>query len=85
MSKCKGCEAPIIWIRMSSGTYMPCDPEQVTYWANRHGAAKVVTPNGEVISADLAGDPQQATGIGYITHYATCRKAEQFRKWVNFQ
>ena len=70
---------------MNSGASMPCDPEQVTYWANKRGTDKVVTPNGEVVSADLAGDPQQAAGIGYISHYATCRKAEQFRKRVNFQ
>lgn len=68
LGKCKACGAPVIHIGMNSGRPILCDPEQMTYWANKHGAAKIVTPNGEMLSADLAGDSNQATGIGYILH-----------------
>lgn len=77
---CRGCGLPIIWIRTQYGKSMPCDPEQVVYWQSRLGLQKIVTPNGEVVNASLEGDPQLATGIGYISHFATCPKAGEFRR-----
>ena len=79
-STCRGCGAPIIWIRTSGGKSMPCDPEVKTYWQSPTGLHKIVTPNGEVVSASLEGDPQTATGIGYTSHFATCPQAGKFRK-----
>ena len=43
-------------------------------------AGKIVTPNGEVLSAERPADPQKATGIGYISHFATCPASDSFRK-----
>lgn len=74
MAKCKGCGQEIIWIGK-----MPCDPEQVTYWQKPKANGKIVTPNGEVISCELYGDPETATGIGYVPHWATCTAADKFR------
>jgi len=53
--KCKGCGAPILWIKTAGGKSMPCNPEQVIYWEKRGAAGKVVTPNGEVISCEFEG------------------------------
>lgn len=78
MAKCKGCGAEIIWIGK-----MPCDPERVTYWAKPKAPGKVVTPNGEVISCVFEGDLQQATGVGYVSHWATCPQAGKFRRKKN--
>ena len=80
MSTCRGCGMPIVWIKTASGKPMPCDPEQITYWQKPRGSQKIVTPNGEVISAELSGDPNRATGIGYISHFATCTKSDAFRR-----
>ena len=80
MAKCRGCGAEIIWIQTQARKRMPCDPEQVTYWAGAGRPDKIVTPNGEVLSCDLSGDPQTATGIGYIPHWATCPERERFRR-----
>lgn len=77
---CRGCGAPILWIRTESGKSMPCGPDPVTYWQNAVGCHKIVTPNGEVLSVSLEGDPQQATGIGFISHFATCPNRDDFRK-----
>ena len=77
---CRGCGAPIVWIRTPAGKAMPCDPEIVTYWQSPIGPHRIVTPNGEVLPANLNGDPQQATGLGYISHFATCPKAGSFRR-----
>jgi len=78
--KCKGCGAPIVWIPTLGGKSMPCDAEPVTYWAGKEYHSKIVTPNGEVISCKLNGYIQNATGIGYIPHWATCPKAKDFKK-----
>ena len=75
MAICKGCGAQILFI-----SKMPVNPEQVTYWRRAGAKGKVVTPNGEVLSCDFEGGPQKATGVGYVTHFATCPKAADFRR-----
>ena len=80
MSKCRKCGQEIIWIKTASGKSMPCDPEEVVYWKDSKGKGRVVTPNGEVVACRLDGDPQEATGMGYVSHFATCPNAEEFRK-----
>lgn len=76
MRKCKACGAEILWIKTDKGKSMPCDPEQVTYYARRGAKERVVTPNGEVISCDLKPphDGAEPTGVGYVPHWATCCK-----------
>lgn len=80
MATCKACGAPIVWIKTPGGKSMPCDPEQVTYWQRSGAKGKIVTPNGEVLSCVFEGDPQAATGIGYVPHWATCPQADSFRR-----
>ena len=75
MPKCKGCGKPIVWIGK-----IPCDPEQIIYRQEKKGNLRVVTPNGEVLSAVLSDDPSTATGVGYISHFATCPQADRFRR-----
>ena len=75
MTVCKGCGARILFIGK-----MPVNPERVTYWQRAGAKGKVVTPNGEVLSCDFEGDPQKATGVGYVTHFAACPKAADFRR-----
>ena len=80
MAKCKGCGAEIIWLTSSEGKYIPCNPDLVPYWERAKAKGKVVTPNGMVLSCDFEGDPQKATGIGYVAHWSTCPCAERFRR-----
>lgn len=80
MSKCKKCGQKIFWIKTDKGNSIPCDPNEVVYWADPKGRDRVVTPNGEVIACRLTGDDQKATGIGYIAHFATCPYADEFRR-----
>lgn len=78
--KCRGCGAPIVWVPMPGGKSMPCDVEQVRYRARKGAKGKIVTPNGEVLSADIDVAPEEATGIGYVSHFATCPAAGEFRR-----
>lgn len=77
---CRGCGAPIVWIWTPGGKSMPCDPYQVLYRARAGAKGKIVTPNGEVLSCDLNVSPEEATGVGYISHFVTCPQAEKFRR-----
>lgn len=80
MKTCKSCGAPIIWIKTAAGKSMPCDAEPLPYRASQNGAAIVVTPNGETLKADIEDTPEKATGIGYISHFATCPNAALHRR-----
>lgn len=41
----------------------------------------LVTPNGETVSAEIVQPgTQDATGVGYISHFATCPVANMFRR-----
>ena len=79
VAHCRGCGAEIIWIRTPAGKAMPCNPERVCYWQNPTGYHRIVTPNGVVVSADLDVQRGPATGLGYISHFATCPAADHFR------
>lgn len=80
ISQCRACGAEIMFIKSVAGKTIPVNVEQITYQQKAGGSMKVVTPNGEVISGELTVDPQKATGIGYISHFATCPEADKFRK-----
>lgn len=79
-TKCRACGAEIMFIKSVAGKTIPVNAEQITYEQKAGGSMKIVTPNGEVISGELPVDLQKATGIGYISHFATCPEAESFRK-----
>ncbi len=77
---CRGCGKPIYWIKTTAGKSIPCDPEQVRYWQKPGGSQKVVTTDGEVVSAELEGDLEKVSDIGHISHFATCPKRDEFRR-----
>lgn len=81
MSRCRSCGKEIRWITMTRGTRMPVDVGEILYKTNTKGKSIIVTPNGEVHKADIVPDgTPDATGIGYISHFATCPNADQHRK-----
>lgn len=82
---CRGCGAPIVWVKTTAGKSMPCDVEPVLYKERTGAPEKIVTPNGEVLNCDLDVEPDEATGVGYISHFVTCPQAERFRKRKNGQ
>lgn len=78
--KCRGCGASIVWIQTSAGRSMPCDAEPVSYREKAGAPGKIVTPNGMVLSCELDVQPEEATGVGYVSHFATCPQAGKFRR-----
>ena len=77
MARCKACGAPIVWIKLASGKNMPCDPESIEYEEDPTGPMILVVKDGRVIHARESADSKQ---YGYISHYATCPAAKQFRR-----
>lgn len=76
---CRGCGAPIVWIKTPAGKAMPCDPAPVYYKAAPGGKDKIVTTRGEVVSCEIVPGAE-TTDAGYRPHWATCPQAGQFKK-----
>ena len=72
-STCRNCGESILWVRMTGGKNMPVNPHLVNYRKIRGGKERIVTPNGDVVSGELCG-PEEAYGVGYISHFATCKE-----------
>lgn len=75
MANCRGCGKLIVWTKMQSGRPMPCDPEIIRF--SKGGTQAYVTPDGFVIHGTPKPDGEL---MGYISHFATCPKANGFRK-----
>ena len=52
---------------------MPVDPNLINYREVPGGKERIVTPNGMVIAGERS-NPDEADGVGYISHFATCGK-----------
>lgn len=70
-SKCHGCRAPIVFVRMLAGNVMPVDPapdDLGNVIARR-------TPGGALLEGRVLGDKRAATPPGLVRlmpHWATC-------------
>ena len=78
MASYKGCGAEIFWIKTQYGKSMPVDEKLVPYY--KGSDVKIVTEDGRVISGSLEGPEDAFQGFGYISHFATCPKADKFRR-----
>lgn len=78
--QCSGCGARVIWVKTEAGKNMPCDPALHNYKIDPTGKEKIVTPAGKVVTGRTGVEPAEADGYGYISHFATCRQAKNFRR-----
>lgn len=78
--QCGGCGCRILWIRTKAGKNMPCNPTMLNYQKEPGGKEKIVTQEGEVVSGITGVSPEEADGIGYTSHFATCTRAKSFRR-----
>jgi hypothetical protein len=69
MAKCKGCGADIEWIKTAEGKSHPVDAKPVKVWINLQRG-----------NEDHHLDERHGLKVGFISHFATCPKAQQFRK-----
>lgn len=78
-TRCRGCGAPIVFLRTAAGKLIPCDLELVPIRLNPEGRDRVVVEGYGVMRCDLTFDGT-AQGKGRIPHFATCPAADDFRK-----
>ncbi len=76
---CRGCGAPVVWIRTSGGKSMPCDSSPICYKAVTGGKDKIVTIRGEVVRGIVVNGAGTAN-VGYRPHWVTCPLANRFRR-----
>ena len=70
--QCRACGQRILWIRTRAGKNMPVNPAIVDYRKTAGGQERIVTEDGEVISAERCRPEDRPDGHGYISHFATC-------------
>lgn len=77
---CRGCGKEIAFIKTINGKSIPVDPEPVMFEPAEENE-KFVTPAGEVVrgTTNSGGNPWKMEK-GYISHFATCPCADEFRK-----
>lgn len=81
MARCKACGSEIVWIKTKNDKLMPCNFPPVDILIDESEKEIYVTCTGKVVHGrrcDNKSYPIQA----YVPHWATCPKAEQFRKKV---
>lgn len=79
-TKCRGCGAPIVFVKTTAGKQMPCNPGRVPFWIKKNGSGRVVTLSGEVLSCEFDGPRSTVSGFGFVSHFSTCPNAGSFRK-----
>lgn len=89
MSRCRACGAEIVWIKMRGGKIIPCNakpiqyssipsmPDNVEQLCGGGQVLTLVTPDGDVEHGFFNPESMK---IGYISHFATCPRANRFRK-----
>lgn len=81
---CKGCGAPIEWVKTQNGVAMPVNPEYVEIDINGPKTITVVTDEGKVeMGGPVETDTLFSTGMvvrGRVSHFATCPNAGRFRR-----
>lgn len=76
VSRCRACDAPIVWAVTSAGKQMPVDATpnvkgNIVLYEDRGGKPLALVVESGRVSSDA---PR------YVSHFATCPKADQFRK-----
>lgn len=78
-SLCRACGKPIFFIKTKAGKTTPVDVKPLFFRESETGPELYVMIDGSTRRGQLCPE-NQATGIGYVSHFATCNNPEAFRK-----
>lgn len=73
-STCRGCGAPIRWVRTTHGNLMPLDAEP-----DPDGNVELIDSFLDGLVAVVHTQPTMFGGERWMPHHATCPDADQFR------
>ncbi len=76
VSKCRGCDAEIVWATTKAGKSMPLDPRP-----HPEGNIEAHADASGRWHVDVVHAEDQATMFGtfYLSHFVTCPNAKEFR------
>lgn len=80
MAKCRGCGEPILFIRMKNRKMIPVNPSPV-FVEDKSARDVIITADGRVSNGrqEYVKSDNDLFVKGYISHFATCPFASQFR------
>ena len=78
--KCRACGAPIIFLKTAKGKTMPVDEGAVFFKAHPDGKELFILGDGSTMRGNQVSDRAEGDQFGYISHFATCPNADDFRK-----
>ena len=75
VTKCRGCNREIRFIKTVKGKTIPCDTKEVKFAIGGSGRRRFVTQTGDVFQADLAQemDRNYDKMTGWPVHNDTCK------------
>ena len=76
---CRACGKMILFLKTVNGKTTPVDANAMYFRKREHGKELFVLMNGSTARGETCGEAE-ADAIGYISHFATCPKADEFRK-----
>lgn len=77
LSTCKGCGRPILWAKLAKGSSVPLDPKPATYIVVEDGGEYHAMRPADLLAE--ANDHRFPPVVGvYVSHFATCPKADLF-------
>lgn len=83
-TKCRSCNADVLWVRWDSGKRMPVDAVADMRPPGKGGGNLVLTLKGgqfgELICDRFDSTKHDAKRNRYTSHFATCPNAEQHRR-----
>lgn len=77
---CKGCGQPIWFIQMQTGGSMPVNEQPVAYIPGGGNRVYITEDGTYVHGRDWTRKDGTPREFGYISHFSTCPKAEEFRR-----
>lgn len=75
LSRCRSCDAPIVWTITTKGKSMPVDADPVI--ANR--GFRLDAHDGDEVRALFTAGPDAGEKL-YVAHWSTCPTADQHRR-----
>lgn len=78
-TQCRACGAEICFIKTIAGKSVPVDAKSL-YFLPGLGDELFILPDGTTQRGQKADEESNSTQIGFISHFATCPCADQFRK-----
>lgn len=79
---CRACGARIMFLKTAAGKTMPVDEKGTFFLEVKDGPELFVLGDGTTARGQRVSPEQRedADRFGYVSHFATCPKADQFRK-----